>query len=133
MTTQGGRRNPASTSHEGEMMKIDKQTISLEELVAGKPIQVRFRIDVAVEDGQLAVRSPLLRDKDGEDLYFTFPVEEILRILLISSPGRAQVLQIQSVEQGTIISGYRELTVSATGRAMTKVGFWSRTHHDYSI
>lgn len=114
-------------------MKIDKQTISLEELVAGKPIQVRFRIDVAVEDDQLAVRSPLLRDKDGEDLYFTFPVEEILRILLLSSPGRAQVLQIQSVEQGTIISGYRELTVSATGRAMTKVGFWSRTHHEYSI
>ena len=92
-----------------------------------------FRIDVAVEDGQLAVRSDLLKDKDGEELHFIFPLEEILRILLLSSPGRAQVLQIQSVEQGTIISGYRELTVSATGRAMTKVGFWSRTHHDYSI
>ena len=114
-------------------MKIDRQEISLEELVGGKPLQVRFRIDVVVEDGVLTVRSDLLKDKDGEELHFTFPVEEILRILLLSSPGRAQVLQIQSVEQGTIISGYRELTVSATGRAMTKVGFWSRTHHDYSI
>ena len=79
-------------------MKIDRQEISLEELVAGKPIQVRFRIDVVVEDGQLAVRSDLLKDKDGEELHFTFPLEEILRILLLSSPGRAQVLQIQSVE-----------------------------------
>lgn len=75
--------------------------------------------------GYLTVGSVSFRDiKDKSILSATFPVEQIHEIAILRSEGRADAIQIQSVRSG-LLEGYRELTVSKSGDASWRLGFFS--------
>lgn len=75
--------------------------------------------------GYLTVGSVSFRDiKDKSILSATFPVEQIHEIAILRSDGRADAIQIQSVRSG-LLEGYRELTVSKSGDASWRLGFFS--------
>lgn len=83
--------------------------------------------------GHLVIASPLLRNERNEMLLFSFPVSEIYGVNLVTPNGGACMLQIQSVQKGTIIGGYRELTISEDGRALTRVGYFHPDCTSYRI
>lgn len=75
--------------------------------------------------GYLTIGSTAFRDvRDGSILSATFPVEQIHEMAILKSEGRADALQIQSVRSG-LVEGYRELTVSKSGEASWRLGFFS--------
>ena len=74
-----------------------------------------------------------MRDAQGEMLLFSFLIEELYGINYLTSPETDDAIQIQSVQNGTIVGGYRELTVSENGRASTKVGYFKSTTNSYHL
>ena len=74
--------------------------------------------------GHLVIASPALRDDRYEMLLFSFPVDELYGISILSTKSGIDAIQIQSVQKGTIISGYRELTAAENGLASTRVGYF---------
>lgn len=85
------------------------------------------------EYGHLVIASEVLRTDDGEMLLFSFPVEELFEIAIVSRKGSLDSFQIQSVTNDTLVSGYRELTISETGRALTRIGYFNPKRCEYSI
>lgn len=142
------------------MGKPERRKVELEAFLADDDLHKRFRIDTCwlpelprITDtqerydaamascrpydggssGHLVIASPLLRTERNEMLLFSFPVSEIYGVSLVAPDGGACMLQIQSVQKGTIIGGYRELTISEDGRALTRVGYFRPNCTSYSI
>lgn len=141
-------------------MKINRRKIELELFLKDKELQDRFHIEAywmpvlpkvdgseerykilsasqatweGEESGHLIIASPLMRDAQGEMLLFSFLIEELYGINYLTSPETDDAIQIQSVQNGTIARGYRELTVSENGRASTKVGYFKSTTNSYHL
>lgn len=114
-------------------MKIDRQAIGLEDFVGNKALHVRFRIEVSCDSKALTISSRQIKDKEGRELCYSFPIDDQLFINLLSRQGGSQAIQVQSVQKGTMVSGYRELTVSADGSTATKEGLLSRQYHRYGL
>ena len=141
-------------------MKITRTTMELDALFSDKEMQERYFTNAywlptlpdvegtyerylktieksrewkGEEYGDLVIASERLKTIDGEMLLFSFPVEELYEIAIVSREGSLDSFQIQSVTNGTLVSGYRELTISETGRALTRIGYFNPKRCEYSI
>ena len=83
--------------------------------------------------GHLVIASPSFKDDRHEMLLFSFPVDELYAISIVHMRNRPDALQIQSVQKGTLVGGYREFTVSESGMASTRVGYFRAKTNDYHL
>lgn len=132
------------------MGHVSRRDVTLEELLGDERLQKRFHIEAywlpelphvgsaaarydaarsssrpfSGDGGHLVIASPDLTDEGGQMLVFSFPVEELYGIRILSAPGRTDALQILSVIPGTLVDGYRELMASTVGKVTTTTGFF---------